>query len=126
LDIWKHCLSKLSEELSDQEFNTWIRPLQCQQVDGELQLFAPNNFVFDLVQQKYLAPIQRFVGQICVNGKPNIRLQVGSVQRHSPAVAIPASGQAVQEPAPANNVNSSFTFETFVQGKSNQLARAAS
>jgi len=50
--VWKRCLERLEEELSSQQFNTWIRPLQAQQDVRCLRLFAPNRFVMDWVKER--------------------------------------------------------------------------
>ena len=55
--LWSNCLQKLEQELSDQQLNTWIRPLQVDEVDNRLVLFAPNRFVLDWVKQNFYEKI---------------------------------------------------------------------
>jgi chromosomal replication initiator protein len=146
--IWKQCLSRLEGELPAQQFNTWIRPLQVVLENGTLHLLAPNRFVQDWIRDKYLDVIQAIVRTASPDGavSPEIRLSVGSSTVSPPAALRPAQGGASNAVAssPARRVsqdtalkgadktwhspglNAAYTFETFVEGKSNQLARAAS
>ena len=121
--VWKHCISRLEGELTEQQFNTWIRPLQAVENGGTLRLLAPNRFVLDWVRDHFLERIAEIVDQ---EGRGNLRLclEVGS----STADARPApNGRAARtEPLWGSALNPDYTFETFVEGKSNQLARAAS
>ena len=124
--LWNHCLRVLKSELPEQQFNTWVRPLQVVDEGAEVRLLAPNRFVVDWVQQHYL---QRILELVAENSRDaELVLEVGS--RQGPA-AEPA---APSRPAPrkhstaapvASRLNPSFTFDSFVEGKSNQLAKAA-
>jgi chromosomal replication initiator protein len=127
-------------ELSSQQFNTWIRPLHPIEEERRLRLLAPNQFVLDWVKNHHLSQIQRFLTEIAGNGAPDVVLEIGSrPQRPVPQTKIPPKPQqrpAAQQANPvtarggaeriSNNLNQNFTFDTFVEGKSNQLARAAS
>jgi chromosomal replication initiator protein len=145
--IWKQCLSRLEGELPAQQFNTWIRPLQPVLEGATLHLLAPNRFVQDWIRDKYLDVIQAILQDQSGGAEPTpeVRLSVGSVMAPAPAVEAktrePANQAApvVQAPAARSNaaggtdrtiaartLNPQYTFETFVEGKSNQLARAAS
>ena len=117
----------LQAELPEQQFNTWIRPLQAVDDGSVLRLLAPNRFVIDWVQQHYLERILEVVDDTEANTE--VIVEVGS----RPAAAAPAAAQAspsrpgprsVKEPV-KSRLNPLFTFESFVEGKSNQLARAA-
>ncbi len=63
--LWKSCLSSLQNELSSQQFNTWIRPLQIDNTSasGELRLLAPNRFICDWVNEKFMHRIKELAGQ---------------------------------------------------------------
>jgi chromosomal replication initiator protein len=137
--LWQQCLDRLEDELPAQQFNTWIRPLHAEREPDALRLLAPNRFVLDWVKDRYGEQIITFARQISGNGGLRLILEIGSRKKpveapaHAtrPAPAAPAAG--VSEPparttgsARRNNLNSNFTFENFVEGKSNQLARAAS
>ncbi len=125
LSLWKKCAAQLEEELSPQQFNTWIRPLRAQEQNGALWLYAPNRFTQDWVREKFLQRIETLAGTH--RGAPvEVRLDIG----HEAAAPAPA-GNAATEPrgrgttALVGGLNPDFNFETHVEGKSNQLARAA-
>ncbi len=130
LSIWESCLERLEGELSPQQFNTWIRPLQAIEEDNGIRLLAPNRFVLDWINEKYLDRIRELLNYISSGQECSLIVEVGS-QMQAAAPAVPKRPAAVEETAHAqrrfsNNLNPAFTFDTFVEGKSNQLARAAS
>lgn len=137
--LWQRCLSILQEELPAQQFSMWIRPLQCVVDDNIMTLYAPNRFVLDWVRDKYVARINELVSFEENGNPPLLRFDVGSIPK---AVAIPPNTDShfapsmkpsrVQQnidPEPnipkKTNVRVNYTFDNFVEGKSNQLARAA-
>jgi chromosomal replication initiator protein len=126
--LWNRCIRDLQAELPEQQFNTWIRPLQAVEDDGRLRLLAPNRFVVDWLQEHY---IQRILEIIDGSGSnTELVVEVGSRPGASPADERPARlmSRTAAEPAPAaiaSRLNPAFTFQSFVEGKSNQLARAA-
>jgi chromosomal replication initiator protein len=133
--IWQQCLKRLEEELTPQQYNTWIRPLQAVETSGNLELLAPNRFVLDWIRDKYSARIEGLVEEHAKNGGMKLSLAVGSGSAMLPATETPAELPArttKRSEAPAARAGSSkslkaeFTFDNFVEGKSNQLARAAS
>jgi len=129
LTLWNQCLRVLQSELPEQQFNTWIRPLQAVDDGSVLRLLAPNRFVVDWLQQHH---IQRILQLIEENGGgTELVIEVGSRSASTPTTA---SGGERPKPFPikasshspvTSRLNPSFTFEAFVEGKSNQLARAA-
>ncbi len=126
--LWHHCLRQLEAEVPAQQFNTWVRPLQAIEVDGRLQLLAPNRFVVTWVEENLLGRIEALLGAGA--GKPRITLEVGSRPDAMPAAEpapapAPAPGAPREARAVGGRFNPDFTFPTFVEGKSNQLARAA-
>ena len=192
VELWQQCVELLRDELPAQQFNTWIRPLQVEAEGDELRVYAPNRFVLDWVNEKYLGRLLELLGENGSGIAPALSLLIGSRRssapraapnapvsaavaaslaqgQHKPApvaavepVAVPLtepvlvedlaepsvrdSFDAMAETAPAPAVggraeqrtvqvegalkhtsylNRTFTFETFVEGKSNQLARAA-
>jgi chromosomal replication initiator protein len=123
--LWTQCARSLEAELSEQQFNTWIRPLQLVQDGALLKLLAPNRFVVDWVKTHSLEQIRAWWSRH-TGGNAEIVIEVGSrpvARREVQATA------AEPEARPANVVggrlNAAFTFDSFVEGKSNQLARAA-
>ncbi|MBU1439394.1 MAG: chromosomal replication initiator protein DnaA [Gammaproteobacteria bacterium] len=137
--VWQNCLEALQSELPAQQFSMWIRPLQADSSHDALTLFAPNRFVLDWVRDKYLNRINELIHDYCGDHAPRLRFEVGSSQKSvkvpMPArthhIAPPQATQVpeVAEPAPKtiarSNVRANYTFDNFVEGKSNQLARAA-
>jgi len=120
----------LQSEIPEQQFNTWIRPLQAVEDDGKLRLLAPNRFVVDWLEEHY---IERILELVDGSGAPaEVVVEVGSRQAAAPALAAtpsrPAATTTPRKSSPASlesRLSPSFVFDTFVEGKSNQLAKAA-
>lgn len=194
VELWQQCVELLRDELPAQQFNTWIRPLQVEAEGDELRVYAPNRFVLDWVNEKYLGRLLELLGERGNGIAPALSLLIGSRRSSAPRAApnapvsaavaasmahqtqVQQAAQVVQpsepvvepalelapaleieepssrdsfdamgEPASApattrteqrtvqvegalkhtSYLNRTFTFETFVEGKSNQLARAA-
>jgi chromosomal replication initiator protein len=137
--LWEKCLNSLESEFPSQQFNTWIRPLQAEVNEDRLILLAPNRFVLDWIVEKFLNRINELVGQYSDGATLAVQLEIGS-KRAEPVrqtdVAAPAatlastSGSRVTSITSdtkvyQSNLNVNFTFDNFVEGKSNQLAKAA-
>ena len=122
--LWMQCARALEAELSEQQFNTWIRPLQLVEDGHLLKLLAPNRFVVDWVKSHCLEQIRAWWTRH-TDGAPEIQVEVGSkhVTRREPVAAT--NGEARVVSTLGARLNKAFTFDTFVEGKSNQLARAA-
>jgi chromosomal replication initiator protein len=191
VELWQQCVELLREELPAQQFNTWIRPLQVEAEGDELRVYAPNRFVLDWVNEKYLGRVLELLDEHGNGMAPALSLLIGSKRSsapraapNAPLAAAQVSQQAnatpVSTPAPTQTsapaakrstqkspevsdepsrdsfdpmsgaasqqapvraeqrtvqvegalkhtsyLNRTFTFENFVEGKSNQLARAA-
>lgn len=126
--IWNQCMSLLEAELPPQQFNTWIRPLQVVEEGTELRLLAPNRFVLDWVKQHHLGKIEEILVSQRITPLPSVVLEIGSKKNEeTPSTPVSATRKAAppRKNVP-NNINTAFTFENFVEGKSNQLAKAAS
>ena len=156
--LWEKCSNALQDELPEQQFNTWIRPLRSQEGNGELRLLAPNRFVLDWVNEKFLPRIKILLGEM--GGEPlriivdlfdsNLEIpKEGFAQGFTPAMESKADTNAPEINAPnsqkissashavsspqghsllgtsRSNLDNQFTFQSFVEGKSNQLALAA-
>jgi chromosomal replication initiator protein len=173
---WQKCVSHLQHELPTQQFNTWIRPLQAEEDEVNLHIFAPNRFVKDWVSDKFLERIREIVSEVNPRTAMAVELGIGqpSVQEREPEFRVanlekpviqPLAATGVvratpQLPSSANQDNARpfsltgippqqttdhvkrsvqvegglkhqshlvghYTFENFVEGKSNQLALAA-
>ncbi|WP_092434814.1 chromosomal replication initiator protein DnaA [Geopseudomonas sagittaria] len=173
VELWQQCVEVLRDELPSQQFNTWIRPLQVETHGDELRVYAPNRFVLDWVNEKYIGRLLELMGERGNGQMPALSLLIGSKRPAAPRPAPAApSAQVAQvasapmfEPTAADSavasaesaaaskavtevqsaplvrtertvqvegglkhtsyLNRNFTFENFVEGKSNQLARAA-
>ena len=137
--LWQRCLSVLQDELPAQQFSMWIRPLQCVIDDNIMTLYAPNRFVLDWVRDKYVARINELVSFEENDNPPLLRFDVGSIPKtvvapantesHFAPSMKPNRSQQNTDPEPnipkKTNVRVNYTFDNFVEGKSNQLARAA-
>ncbi|MBU0808150.1 chromosomal replication initiator protein DnaA [Pseudomonas sp. MIL19] len=177
VELWQQCVELLRDELPAQQFNTWIRPLQVEAAGDELRVYAPNRFVLDWVNEKYLSRLLELLAERTNGLAPALSLLIGSKRSSAPRAAVvssppvapstpapqpaeapkstataapvatepsrasfdPMAGAASQQ-APARTersvqvegglkhtsyLNRTFTFDNFVEGKSNQLARAA-
>jgi chromosomal replication initiator protein len=134
--LWNRCLRVLESELPEQHFNTWVRPLQAIQRDGELRLLAPNRYVIEWLSQNSLPRIKELIRAFAEEPAPLLVLDVGTrggvpapvVQvsgGHEPGVSTGARARRLAPTVLGAPINSSFTFDSFVEGKSNQLAKAA-
>lgn len=143
--LWQQCLARLQDELPATEFSMWIRPLQAELSDNTLALYAPNRFVLDWVRDKYINNINELLSDFCGSDVPALKFEVGNkpqitasgTSTHTVAnktISTPINStirpswdktQVQPEIAYRSNVNPKHTFNNFVEGKSNQLARAA-
>ena len=122
--IWNSCLSKLENDIATADFSTWIRPLQAIEEGNQIKLLAPNRFVLDWVKEHHLSRIEETIRQFG-SDTMLISLEIGS--RKSEVVAAPKKFKSSESKKnKLNFINPAFTFDNFVVGKSNQLAKAAS
>ena len=146
-DPWQHCLHRIGGDIPQQQFNTWIRPLTATWQDSGLVLTAPNRFIRDFVADKYVSLINGYLLDVVSPALAQVSVTVvgaastapaGFAGNHPPLGASVAAAQHAPAsilrpaiaPAPAASVTPSnlvegYTFERFVEGKSNQLALAA-
>jgi len=126
--FWLYCLSHFEKELPAQQFTTWIKPLKVE-VDGDtVTLIAPNRFVLQWIRDKFYSRIQALAADR-LERAVEIRLLLAErdVREAEPALSIPATPE-VPQPKVSRDIsrlNPAFTFDTFVTGKANELARAA-
>ncbi|MFA9459247.1 chromosomal replication initiator protein DnaA [Thiohalorhabdus methylotrophus] len=132
--VWKLCLERLSEELSSQQFNTWIRPIQAEEGEDRLFLRVSNRFFYDWIRERFLGRVAELVDHFS-ESRLAVELEVaeGVEAEAEPAVGETAAPRVREKSAPSRGtgrardmLDPQFTFETFVEGKSNQLALAAS
>ncbi|ABM05389.1 chromosomal replication initiator protein DnaA [Psychromonas ingrahamii 37] len=140
LAIWQECLAQLKDELSAGDFSTWLRPLQADFNHSTLSLYSPNKYTSEWVRNKYMATIEDKVQQLVNQENPNhsvkIRLMVGNVSsvEKKPAKQIPTQAPLTNQPWEGeskahrvphkSNLIKKYTFDNFVEGKSNNFAIA--
>ncbi|KTD18787.1 chromosome replication initiator DnaA [Legionella lansingensis] len=133
-NVWQKCLGFLKEEYPPQQFNTWLRPLQAELQDANLVLLAPNRFVVDWVKKNFYSRIKELVMQFGAGVISSVSIEIGSKAAQPISTAPPVGEQIkVSKVAPKKTaeyknsyLNKKFVFDSFVEGNSNQLARAAS
>jgi chromosomal replication initiator protein len=124
-NLWQRCLERLSAEVGVEEIHAWLKPLQASDADGGLKLLAPNAFVLETVTQRYLPRIEAIARHL-EPALGTLRVEVGSLAPPRPVVARKSpSSPAPVDPSFETNVDPHYTFDNFVEGKSNQLGKAA-
>lgn len=165
LTLWQECLGQLQHEIPEQQFNTWIRPLEAGIGNDQLVLSAPNRFIRDWVKNQFLNRIEQIMSELNNGLITHVEVSVGeslpvfqmpisantntnNSNQPKPSVVKTATNNTI-EPKPSNlmpsyeqtsvrpaksrkntiqhksSLNRTFTFDSFVEGKSNQLALAA-
>jgi chromosomal replication initiator protein len=124
--FWRLCLSSFEQELPPQQFRTWIKPLRCHVDADRVTLTAPNRFVQQWIRDRFIQRIeelarQHFEHAVTVRLVLPDRDAAPSLQPAAPA----ETGGAKPASREVSRLNPAFTFETFVTGKANELARAA-
>src|SRR5579875_220633 len=120
-DLWQRCLQRLEGELEPGVLHTWLQPLQARDDGDALRLYAPNTYTLDIVRNEYLARIEGMLLDLAGRRVP-LRLEVGSAAASPPAEPHPATRSTSHAP---HNLDPHYTFDNFVEGKSNQLGKAA-
>ena len=134
--LWQDCLSQLQDQVSPMDLSTWLRPLQADIISqDQVVLYASNMFVKSWVENHYLAQIHQICQALAKN--PNLQIIVKEGVKPAPkAVEAPIQTNNHQESAASfqqesdsstkfeSHLNRKHLFENFVEGKSNQLARA--
>lgn len=124
--LWQRCIRRLESELSEKDLNTWILPLQAVETAGGLELLAPNALVVEKIRLQFFDLIREELVYLMQGDAPEVTLKVGTAP-----VSVPkkAKAAAVETTAPLpvhdSKLDVRYRFETFVEGKSNQMARAA-
>jgi chromosomal replication initiator protein len=128
--FWRHCLSHFEKELPAQQFRTWIKPLKFHADGGTLTLTAPNRFVLQWVRDKFYTRIQALAMQ---HFAQPMEISLLLAEKASTGASSPPAARAPESAAAGSHnpsrdrsrLNPAFTFDTFVTGKANELARAA-
>lgn len=143
-NFWSTCLSRFEQELSAQQFNTWIKPLKMEVVDNTVRLLAPNKFVQQWVKDRFLNKIETLASELLPENTV-VELLISEKIANKTVARIPNKSVAPAENDDvsttkvvtakalvnrrsgerASGLNSSFNFDNYVTGRANQLARAA-
>mgnify|MGYP003617418938 FL=1 len=127
MDAWPRCLERLEAELPAEDVHTWLKPLQAEQRSDAMVLYAPNACIVRPVRERYLGRIRELLDYFA--GHDDVSLEIGSRSRAaepSTSAAAPAgAGTAAPAEPFAGNMDLHYTFDNFVEGRSNQLGRAA-
>jgi chromosomal replication initiator protein len=122
LAFWNHCVAYLEKELPSQQFNTWIKPLKTSFNPNSLTLIAPNRFVLQWIKDRFLPAIEKMAREH-PDGPVVITLALeDKASSPTPAPAAPVKSSPKRD---HSRLNPAFTFDNFVTGRANQLARAA-
>lgn len=125
--LWDKCLKKLEDDVNEHDFNMWVRPLSAVNDDSALRLHAPNRFIkdwlIDNLEEQLLTTAQHFAGS-------EVKLLIeldnsGQTTLEQGAQASVKEAQKSPTPFGTNVLNRVFTFNNHIEGKSNQIARAA-
>ena len=98
VELWQQCVELLRDELPAQQFNTWIRPLQVEGDGDELRVYAPNRFVLDWVNEKYLSRLLELLSERSSGIAPALSLLIGS--KRTSSAALPSAAAARAQPQP--------------------------
>ncbi|MFN4350853.1 MAG: chromosomal replication initiator protein DnaA [Hylemonella sp.] len=136
--LWQTCVDQLAQELPEQQFNTWIKPLTAQVAEdfSRVTLFVVNRFKLDWIRAQYSSRIAALLEK--VYGQP-MHLELALTPRESnprvketvvetealPAEESYAAGLERINPANRTRLNTALTFDTLVEGTANRMARAA-
>lgn len=145
LGLWLACVEQLGQDLPEQQFNTWIKPLTAHVAEdfSKVTVYVANRFKLDWIRAQYAARIAGLLEDLY--GQP-VALELALAQRESvvrtyvrpyagerntpsdSTSAAPTSSPSAEEPASPvfrNRLNSALTFETLVEGTANRMARSA-
>ncbi len=129
MDAWPRCLERLEAELPAEDVHTWLKPLQAERRSEGFVLYAPNAFIVEQVRERYLPRIRELMQHF--DGNAAVALEIGS-RASAPAAmasahaAAPGNARSLAPPEPyGGNLAPHYTFDKFVEGRSNQLGRAA-
>ena len=133
--LWEKCLRKLEDDIEERDFHTWVRPLTASDDDNGLVLYAPNRFVVDWVEDNLFEVILKAAKHFGGNDI-TVSIKIFEDKANGPKKSSPSSSSdtnnsdskefdLISNDFGTNVLNSAFSFENHIEGKSNQIARAA-
>ena len=136
--LWRACIDQLAQELPEQQFNTWIKPLSALVLDdlSKVTILVANRFKLDWVRAQYSGRISALLEKLY--GQP-ISVELALAPRDAPVRSYAAArnvesgpveeitelGEDRSQSGPKNRLNTALTFDTLVEGTANRMARAA-
>lgn len=122
--LWSDCLSHLQSKVSSSDYNACLRPLKATVANGEMVLYAQNPIVANWVKDSYLADIQDLARFLSQDPKMIVTVKDHFEAESKATVATSKSASPTTASKIRTNLNSALTFDNFVQGNSNELAKA--
>ncbi len=136
--LWQSCIDQLAQELPEQQFNTWIKPLSAEVADdlSKVTIFVANRFKLDWIRAQYNNRISTLLEKLS-GQSVHVELALAArepvakanlPQRSVEPIPMEESNEIGEERTPnslKNRLNTSLTFETLVEGTANRMARAA-
>jgi chromosomal replication initiator protein len=134
-ELWRRCLERLEGEFGAEDIHTYLKPLQPAESEDGLRLLAPNAYTLERIEHEFLPRIRAVLNHLAARPIP-VRLEVGTLSARRTAApkaapvrnGVPPASPVEATPAPAEfdgNLDPNYTFDSFVEGKSNQLGKAA-
>ncbi len=123
VDLWQQCVQRLKDLIPQQIFNQCIMPLQAEVIGDSFVVFAPNQYVLDQVNQNFSQAIENTISNVSNGNFKKISFSIGGINLVKQHGSTEVVNKDVKERT--TNLNETFTFDNFVEGKSNQLAKAA-
>ncbi len=137
-NLWQSCIDQLAQELPEQQFNTWIKPLSAEVADdlGKITIYVANRFKLDWIRVQYSGRISNLLARL--SGQP-VQMELALTPREAPVksvspqrsvepIAMEESNEIGEERSASNlknRLNTALTFDTLVEGAANRMARAA-
>ena len=110
INIFNKSVQQLEQNINTSEFNSWVKPLNFDLKENNFNIYAPNTFIEDFFREKYLPSIITFLENNIGRNKFILNLSVAEDKSEDKKIT---------------GLNTSYTFESFVEGKTNQVALAA-
>ena len=119
LAIWDECLKSFEDSLTDKQMRTYFHPLEVTREDNQLIVVAPNKFIMNMIEKDYMEMIKNTVYEASNSQISNVLLCIPAIEEKINARLRPEKEKAT------SSLNTDLIFDNFVEGKSNQLAKAA-
>ena len=148
--VWNDCLDIIKQHVDEQSFNTWFKPISPLRNDGDvLTIQVPSQFFYEWLEEHYVPVLKKAVHQVLgTNGRLEYSVIVDSGNHLNPPVMVnypngngfkksnaqtvngqeeysPFSFKALNPQTVNSRLNPSYSFDNFVEGDCNRLARSA-